>query len=62
MTEPCPIEIKRHHQTLSEKETGELVGTVADMLVAFVKNHKPGLGPPGSDPLCPSTPLGKEKL
>jgi len=41
------IEITRHHKTLSEKETDDLVGTVADMLVTFIKNARretdPGL-------------------
>jgi len=36
------IEIKRHFQTLSEKETEELVGLVADMLVTFIKNRRSG--------------------
>jgi len=34
------IEITRHYKTLSEKETDDLVGTVADMLVTFIKNRK----------------------
>jgi len=34
------IEIKRHFQKMSEKETEELVGAVADVLVTFIKNRK----------------------
>ena len=40
MTTTPSIEIKRHYEALSEKETDELVGTVADMLVTFIKNRK----------------------
>lgn len=39
------IEIKRHCRKLSEKETDQLVGAVADLIVAFVKrqdNGQPG--------------------
>jgi len=34
------IQIERHYEALSERETDELVGTVADMLVTFIKNRK----------------------
>ena len=40
MTTTPSIEIKRHYQELTEKETDDLVGTVADMLVTFIKNRK----------------------
>lgn len=40
MTTPS-IDIKRHFEELSEKEKDELAGTVADMLVTFIKNRKP---------------------
>ena len=41
MTTTPSIEIKRHYKPLTEKETDELVGAVADLIVAFVmKNRK----------------------
>ena len=40
MTTTPPIQIMRHYEALSERETDELVGTVADMLVTFIKNRK----------------------
>ena len=40
MTTTPSIEIKRHYEALSERETDELVGTVADMLLTFIKNRK----------------------
>ena len=33
------IEIKRHCRNLSEKETDELVGAVADLIVGYVKRQ-----------------------
>lgn len=39
------IEIKRHCRKLSEKETDQLVGAVADLIVVFLKrqdNGQPG--------------------
>lgn len=36
------MEIKRHFTPLGEKETEEVVGIVADMLVAFLKRGMPG--------------------
>ena len=33
------IEITRHYQPLTVKETEELVGTVADLLVTFLKDR-----------------------
>ena len=40
MTTTPSIQIKRHYEALSERETDELVGTVADMLVTFIKTRK----------------------
>jgi len=40
VTTTPPIQITRHYEALSERETDELVGTVADMLVTFIKNRK----------------------
>ena len=42
MTTTPSIQITRHYEALSERETDELVGTVADMLVTFIKNRKGG--------------------
>lgn len=36
------IEIKRHVQHLSEKETDDLVCAMADLFVAYVKRHGGG--------------------
>jgi len=37
------IELKRHYHKLSEKETNEVVETVADLIVNFLKGkHAPG--------------------
>lgn len=47
MTTTPSIQIKRHYEVLSERETDELVGTVADMLVTFVKNRKKERPEPG---------------
>lgn len=43
------IEIRRHYTPLGEKETDEVVGIVADMLVSFLKRGMPG-GKPISSP------------
>ena len=40
MTTTPPIQITRHYEALSERDTDELVGTVADMLVTFIKTRK----------------------
>ena len=40
MTTTPPIQITRHYEALSERETDQLVGTVADMLVTFIKTRK----------------------
>jgi len=47
MTTPPAIEFKRHYRRLSEKQTDELVGAVADLIVNFIKSRKGG-GPVGS--------------
>jgi len=41
------IQITRHYEALSERETDELVGTVADMLVNFIKSRKDERPKPG---------------
>ena len=40
MTQTPRIEIKHHYSKLSPKETDELVGTVADLIVNFIKSGK----------------------
>lgn len=47
MTTTPSIQITRHYEALSERETDELVGTVADMLVTFIKNRKDARRQPG---------------
>lgn len=42
MATPTCIEVTRHYASLSEKETEEVVGIVADMLVGFMKRGMPG--------------------
>lgn len=42
MTNAPSISIKRHYRKLSEKETDELVGAVADLIVARVKERGSG--------------------
>ncbi len=37
MATTTPIELKRHHTELSEKETDEVIATVADLIVNFLK-------------------------
>lgn len=39
MKQTPPIEIKRHYRRLSEKQTAELAGAVADLIVAFLKKR-----------------------
>jgi dihydroneopterin aldolase len=36
---PAPLEIKRHYSELSEKETADVVETVADLIVTFLKGR-----------------------
>ncbi len=47
MTTTPSIQITRHYEALSERETDELVGTVADMLVNFIKSRKEERPEPG---------------
>ena len=42
MREASTIEIKRHYRRLSEKQTAELAGAVADLIVAFLKQRGHG--------------------
>jgi hypothetical protein len=37
---PASIELKRHYHELSEKETNEVVETVADLIVNFLKGKR----------------------
>ena len=37
MTRSPDIELKRHYRKLSDKQTDELVNSVADLVVAFIK-------------------------
>lgn len=46
MTNAPSISLKRHYRKLSEKETGELVGAVADLVVAHVKQRGAGRAAP----------------
>lgn len=50
MTTTPSIQIKRHYEALSEQETDELVGTVADMLLTFIKSCKDEQRRPGRTP------------
>ena len=34
-----PIELRRHYGELSEKQTDEVVGILADLIVNYVKNE-----------------------
>ena len=36
----APLEIKRHYSELSEKETADVVETVADLIVTFLKGRR----------------------
>jgi len=40
MAETGSIELKRHYQEISPKEMDELVGTVADLIVDFLKKKR----------------------
>ena len=46
MTVP-PIELKRHHRKLSEKQTGQVVEAVAELIVNFLKCQREAATPPG---------------
>jgi len=39
MRTPPAMEFKRHYRKLSEKQTDELVGAVADLIVNFIKSR-----------------------
>ena len=47
------MEFKRHYRRLSEKQTDELVGAVADLIVNFIKSRR-GQRPAGA-PSEPAT-------
>ena len=38
--QPTPIELRRHQRKLSERETEEVVGTVAELIVDFLKGGR----------------------
>ncbi len=40
MLASVPLAIKRHYTELSEKETQEVVETVADLIVTFLKGRR----------------------
>ena len=42
MRTPPAMEFKRHYRRLSEKQTDELVGAVADLIVNFIKSRGGG--------------------
>ena len=44
------IEIKRHYSELSEKETGEVVEAVADMIVNFLMGRRDPARAGANDP------------
>ena len=39
MPTPAQLQIKRHYSELSEKETADVVETVADLIVTFFKGR-----------------------
>ena len=39
MRRPPAMEFKRHYRRLSKKQTDELVGAVADLIVNFIKSR-----------------------
>ena len=43
------IELKRHYRELSEAETDELVGIVADLIVTFLKGSRESAQPPSAE-------------
>lgn len=40
MPTPVPLQITRHVQPLSQEETDEVVGVVADLIVNFLKAER----------------------
>ena len=61
MTTPA-IELKRHYRKLSEKQTDELAGAVADLIVGFIKSRgcRPAAEPP-SEAVCIASNQGESK-
>ena len=57
MRTPPAMEFKRHYRRLSEKQTDELVGAVADLIVNFIKSRKGGrpAGSPGEPATAANT-------
>lgn len=57
MATTTPIELKRHHCLLSEKETDEVIATVADMIVTFLKRSG------GADQrVCATVPATRQEV
>jgi len=54
--QPAPIEIRRHYQKLSERETEDAVAAIVELVVGFVKS---GGCPDLNRPAFPSPPLRK---
>jgi len=52
------IELKRHYRKLSEKQTDELAGAVADLIVEFIKSRGCGRAP---EPSSVSEPAGNAR-
>jgi hypothetical protein len=48
MSEDAPLNITRHCKALTEKETDEVVGIVADLVVAYLRK-KTGRAPSAAD-------------
>ena len=56
------IELKRHYRKLSEKQTDELAGAVADLIVGFIKSRGCGRAPePSSASVCIVSKQGESK-
>jgi len=56
MAETPTIELKRHYVPLSEKETEELVGVMADFVVDYIKRR----GGPGRNRVLNATETNRE--
>ena len=54
MKTPPAMEFKRHYRRLSEKQTDELVGAVADLIVNFIKSR-------GGEPATAASTQGATK-
>ena len=48
MSSPAPPELKRHYRSMSEKDTDEVIGTVAELIVLYLK-QRGGLTEPQSN-------------